>query len=284
MSELKDVSASSRKQMQAIQALCPNLRKVELGLRIYGGIRNADNFSAHQLRDFLLDQLNSSWQNVFNYFLFLYTDLPITKLEICDSLKVNHLKFLSGSPDYRRAVLTALGPRLIKLDVSYSTIDVVAELTPYSQLEELSISFFSAVPQVQVEILPTENFLPRLKKLSVDSCLGNWSRLFECPRPSLTSLYLACPHFGIVDRSPFNWIDIPRLFPNLQELHFDKGAGLSLDILREFVPQLKHLKTLTLSPQIFGTDENPKVAIQMRQQNPNGPILRYCRLNSCAHH
>ena len=193
--------------------------------------------------------------------------------------------------DYLNAVLSVLGSQLIKLDISLTynfnaNIDVFSGLLYCSQLEELSILPYavSLASQAHIEFLSTENFLPRLKRLEVSSCIGVWSRLFECHRPALTSLYLACPHFGMVDRSSFDWIDIPQLFPNLQELHIDKGEGLSLDILREFVPQLKHLKTLTLSPQIFGSAENPKIAIQMLQENPNGPVLRYQHLNTTNHY
>ena len=184
--------------------------------------------------------------------------------------------------DYLNAVLSVLGSQLIKLDISLTynfnaNIDVFSGLLYCSQLEELSILPYavSLASQAHIEFLSTENFLPRLKRLEVSRCLEVWSRLFECHRPALTSLYLACPHFGMVDRSSFNWIDIPQLFPNLQEFHIDKGEGLSLNILHQFVPQLKHLKSLTLSPKILSSDENLKFSIEMRQQYPNGPVLRY---------
>ena len=240
----------SRKEMQAVTALCPNLREVEFGHYTENG---NDVLSSHQRRDFLLDSLNNCWKNVFHFlFSILITKF---KLESVILLQVNQVMFYQVSSDFRRSVLSVLGPQLIKLEYNCKrdAIDIVTELLPCSQLGELSILDSNSVTVPQVEqILQIENFLPQLKKLHVASCVGKWSCLFECPRPSLTSLYLACPHFGMTDRSPFNWIDIPQLFPNLQHLHFDKSAaGLSLEILGHFVPKLKHLKTLDSFPENF---------------------------------
>ena len=50
-------------------------------------------------------------------------------------------------------------------------------------------------------------------------CLGQWSRLFECHRPSLTDLNLSCFHLGVTSVIRFNWSDaVAHLWPNLSQV------------------------------------------------------------------
>ena len=63
------------------------------------------------------------------------------------------------------------------------------------------------------------HFLPLLKTLKIkERCLGQWSRHFECHRPSLTNLSSNCFHIGLPTVSPLNWAETPNLWPNLREL------------------------------------------------------------------
>ena len=100
-------------------------------------------------------------------------------------------------------------------------------------------------------------FLPILNRLVVSgTCLGDWSRLFECNRPSLNTLFLSCSHIGIASKSPFNWEDIPNLWPNLQCLHLDKTTGLTVNKLRDIIPLFHHLAALSLPDRMIESPED----------------------------
>ena len=141
---------------------------------------------------------------------------------------------------------------MLNFSFSNSNIDPVKELLPCTQLEALSIS-----PECTIVPLPTgaempsaDTFLPQLKTLNIFICLREWSPLFECHRPSLVSLLLACPHFAIASRGEFGWTDLPLLWPNVSQLHFYRNGGLTVNLLCQIVPQLKNLRVLSL-PNVF---------------------------------
>ena len=87
----------------------------------------------------------------------------------------------------------------------------------------------------------TNRFLPNLKKLElISTCLGQWSRLFECHRPALTELSLSCSHIGLPSVSRFNWSDTASyLWPNLRHLSLRNFHSPKLfKLLKSIVPHL----------------------------------------------
>ena len=108
-------------------------------------------------------------------------------------------------------------------------------------LEETSYTRFRSIPLLVPAAVMSDisnQFLPNLKKLeTLGTCLGQWSRLFECHRPLMTDVTLNCFHFGLPTLSRFNWSDIPELWPNLRQLIFSDGPS-TLNALRFIVPLL----------------------------------------------
>ena len=159
----------------------------------------------------------------------------------------------------------------ISLDTCWN-IDLYALLLPHKQIEYLRIEecdlvriqdadeFAEHVPAAVISDISNQ-FLPNLKKLeTLGTCLGQWSRLFECHRPLMTDVTLNCFHFGLPTLSRFNWSDIPELWPNLRQLKFSDGPS-TLNALRFIVPLLNefhHLenfivpRNISLSLEIVG--------------------------------
>ena len=185
-------------------------------------------------------------------------------------------------PDYRLAVLSVIGHQLLRLRYSSSSldIDVLSELGFCSRLRDLTFSYHCTLLPLPLGTdlqKYTNDFLPQLDNLKSASCLGEWSPLFECHRPSLTLLILACPHLGLATRSKFNWPDAPLLWPNLRNLKVAKCDGLTVDMLREVVPQWEHLDEFILPLSIVSKWRNDifKIAWQMRNRVPSGPNLYF---------
>ena len=173
--------------------------------------------------------------------------------------------FYKAPSDYRRAVLSVMGHQLQGLTYcSSSDVDFVAELFPYPQLKKLSMSSDCTLSPFPAALPPVDTFLPHLMKLVIRICLGQWSLLLECHRPSLVLVRLACPHFEIASRSHWKWSDIPNVWPNLRRLTFDNTERLEQNVLFEFIPKLKRLQLLTL-PYDF-----VEFVRQMRNQTSTG--------------
>ena len=165
---------------------------------------------------------------------------------------------------------------MLNFSFSNSNIDPVKELLPCTQLEALSIS-----PECTIVPLPTgaemplaDTFLPQLKTLKICICLREWSPLFECHRPSLVSLLLACPHFAIASRGEFGWTDLPLLWPNMRQVCFSRSDEFTVDLLCQIAPQLKSLQYLVLPKNFCQSDEEcqrlNKFCLQLRKQVPAG--------------
>lgn len=190
-------------------------------------------------------------------------------------MQLKRVNFDSVPFYYRRAVLSILGHQLEALEFSSFShdIDVVKEIFPYSQLQELRISDNCEVvqPPSSYNLPSATDFLPRLKRLEIDICLGQWSPLFECHRPGLLIFSSACPHFGVPSRGIFRWTDVPELWPGLQKLNLSTRQGLTVDMLREIVFQLEHLEGLTLRGKMFSSiTEKPlikKFQEELKNQN-----------------
>ena len=170
--------------------------------------------------------------------------------------------------DYYCVLLDCLfGERLRKLKIHSMKIDPIFDLLPCSNLEQLFLEECSFTPvadeEAFVELVPTgilvdlaNSFLPKLKTLSTKyTCFGQWSRLFECHRPSLTKLTVSCFHFGLPYASRFNWEDSPNLWPSLKELGIRNNDASLMSLLHSIAPLLTnfiHLKTLVVPRYWYG--------------------------------
>jgi hypothetical protein len=168
-----------------------------------------------------------------------------------------NVKFYDVSAAYRQAVLSVIGSRLLVLYFFHcDNIDVASELFPCSKLEDLFINASSTVSPITTEsAIAAERFLPDIKILFLTSCSPDLQRLFETPRPSLTTLILNCIHFGIQKASSCHWTDLPQLWPNLKSLVIDvQSKSLkSIEDLRQMrsaIRKLKNLKKLCIPGDI----------------------------------
>ena len=187
---------------------------------------------------------------------------------------------------YRQAVLSVLGAQLKRLKFKWCPkIYVITELFPLSQLEELLL-FLGSTVHLDAEFPSTDAFLPNLETFYADCCLGKWSPLFECYRPSLEKFIPACLHFGMTDRSPFKWNDIPQLFPNFSCLSISRSEGLSMDVVSDILLKMKSLQLVHLSHPFFSKDDRQiisKLALQSRNREPVGPAIGFHLVPGIAH-
>ena len=188
-----------------------------------------------------------------------------------------------GAPTvYRRTFLAILGHQLHGLAFRCFSlvIDVVAELLPCNQLKELSICPNCTLPPPESTEFPEDtNFLPQLRKLTSQSCLGVWSPLFfERKRPLLLTLKLACPHIGIASMSKLKWRDVPDLWPGIRELNLYNAKEFTIETLFEIVPELSDLKVLGIPKSSFNSSQEKKLAKDFAAKLQEPVTLRF--LNS----
>ena len=141
---------------------------------------------------------------------------------------------------YRQTFLGHIGCHLHILKLfDCSNIDPIAELLPCTQLEDLEFKMSSLIPRPSYCIIDADQFLPSLQKLETsNTCLGDWSSLFECHRPLLTHLSFSCSHIGIASKSPlFDWHNIAEMWPNVQSLAFKNVFNLTVDKLSVIITQ-----------------------------------------------
>ena len=170
--------------------------------------------------------------------------------------------------DYRRVILDCCGDdQLRKLSLkNCQYVDPILELLPIKRLESLSLWNCKLTPLADARELAervpratlddcTNRFLCELKELDVKgTCLGYWSRLFECRRPLLTQLKLNCSHLGILSLNSFDWSDAFNLWPYLMELGFYNERPATLYALKSISPHLndfQHLKQLIVPILIY---------------------------------
>jgi hypothetical protein len=162
------------------------------------------------------------------------------------------------------------GKQLRKLDfIECDDIEPVVELLPFYKLETLAldrcnltaltdaIDLAEKVPQADCG----NQFLPNLTSLKVEkTCLGQWSRLFECYRPLLAELHLFCCHVALpCSVSEFIWSDTTQLWPNLRILEFcNSDDGVILNALKSIAPHLHLFHRL----EEFIIPENVYTAVQ----------------------
>ena len=138
-------------------------------------------------------------------------------------------------------------------------VDPITELLPYTQLEALEFRESYLKPFIKGTDCDGA-FLPCLTNLKmIRTCLGKWSRLFDCHRPSLKILNFTCSHIGFPLASPFKWSDTPNLWPNLRELTLYNYELCTVSTLKSLVPHLErfmHLEKLILPEWITENDFN----------------------------
>ena len=162
---------------------------------------------------------------------------------------MERVTFIKVSPNYRKAVLSAIGAQLSNLTfVSCESIDI-ADLVACTSLEVLRILFSSTL------FLPRENlvekfavrdaFLPKLYHLESDICLQErYSYLFE-EKCSMTHLELECCHIH-TKASTLNWNDMTKCWQRIQILRIRQCTGLDITSIKLLSLQLTKLKELSL--------------------------------------
>lgn len=132
-------------------------------------------------------------------------------------------------------------------------VDPVLEFSRFDHLEILGLQKSTMVlirnaTELSLRVPPTilancGQFLPNLKTLTTaGTCLGHWSRLFECRRPWLTAFHFSCCHIGLPSMSEFNWTDAPQLWPNLRRLTLLNLGRQTTEMLKQVVPQLNNFR------------------------------------------
>ena len=189
-------------------------------------------------------------------------------------IKVRSVTFdASCSAENRRAVMASLGGQL--LSVKYDCCENIdlAELVSCTELRDLEIQYGNVKPTKSTKSIDAETFLPQLRKLHVDCCLGLESRLFENVRPTLVDLYIRCVHFGIPEASKSHWDDAPRLWPQLQSLElWCPSKTLTFDKVRQIIPQMPYIRYLMLPYDTFPPEEECKAYNDFQNQLRHRPI------------
>ena len=99
-----------------------------------------------------------------------------------------------------KILLKVFGQDLLHLNFNHCSKEVVSfeDLLPCRKLESLRFQRNLPITSVCLQSIkfPPEDFLPNLKSLESNICLGsNWSRIFE-EKSTLTSVKLNCVHIG----------------------------------------------------------------------------------------
>ena len=99
-----------------------------------------------------------------------------------------------------RAILTVFGPELHKLRLEKCPQIKLEQLAVCSKLESLKIvnGSLSQRSQETDSALDADTYLPKLKIMESNICLGRQSHLFEEKSSSLIKLDIHCCHVGIV--------------------------------------------------------------------------------------
>ena len=186
--ELDNVNILSRKTMQAVASLCPNLREISFIEKRTD--QQDDLLSLAELQSILV-------AGPFKVFLFyfIYIRLHLVTFLLFFDQFLEEVTFLGVSTTNFNSVLAVLGSKLLKMSFrSCKDVDL-GHFLPFLQLQVLNLDKDCTLTAGGVESIQTDTFLPNLKKLSTKICLGKSSRLFE-EKSILTDLTLCCSHIG----------------------------------------------------------------------------------------
>ena len=184
------------------------------------------------------------------------------------------MNFVDVASDYRRAVLSVIGPKLLELKFfNCDGIDIAAELLPCKKVEDVFINKGSLLVPISPGVdIPADSFMPSLKYLFLTICSSDISRLLETSRPSFVKLICNCVHFGIPEASSHSWGDLPSLWPNLVSLLIsNRNRSISTEGLRQMrsaIPQLKKLNNLALPEELvtLGAEEDEPLVREMEHE------------------
>ena len=161
---------------------------------------------------------------------------------------------------YRAAVLASLGGQLKSLKLyQCHEIDLVAELAPCTQLEELEIDVCRLKPTPN--LVENVAFLSTLKKLNISFSRGYLPQLLSLPLPSLTELHLYVRHSDLDDGTVSDWIKLLRLYPNLRALSLISCPckRLMLDDIRVIITQLPCIESICFPQEEYQTKEEEQL-------------------------
>lgn len=165
--------------------------------------------------------------------------------------------FVRTSSGYRHAVLAKIGAQLLTLSmIGCHLIEVANDLKPCTELKRLVIRETCTMAPIDASVVKqSEPLLPNLVSLTSWICLGDSSPLFEIERPSLRRLTLYCPHINIPSVSKWNWCDVAKLWPRVDELRLYYTKGLRLENVRQMTTVMKNIISLTVPRAILVTEK-----------------------------
>jgi len=232
LTELDYVPVDDESKLEAVRLLCPLLEKVTfcqsttLSATSTAAI-NDNPISSHQL------------QAVLKYW----------------PSNLNKVSFNDVSSDYRQVILDRFCNDLMEL--SYESVYNInpLELSSCTKLKSLEmLERTSLMSHATSKGDDQDDFLPRLKKLKTNVCLGSMSRLFQA-KSSYTFLDIACCH---VASEESEWMQIDQIWPHVQTLRIRRSKGLNRTLAQKVFSKFGKLKELALSESMVGGDINLK--------------------------
>lgn len=139
-------------------------------------------------------------------------------------------------------IITKVGPRLKSLTLSACRGINLSDFLSCPQLVKLEITGRSALETVENFSVAPDTFLPNLKWIHSDVCLGSASAFF-LRKQSLVHISLTC--FNLFT-CPAEWQTIVQLWPCLRYFRIGKCKGLSGCLVQNLFPMFEELKALYL--------------------------------------
>jgi len=179
--------------LQIVGSVCPFLEDV--GFSESPGCRNCSANSEVEIESIL-----KNWPQVYISFGYSLIDLESYFINYEYFFLLLQLKTISlyeVRPNYVKLILSAFGPTLLHLSFDYCSIINLADLVSCPVLDTLRISAISEHSRLLQNPPPGNTpFLPQLKVIKIQTCLGPfWSRIFE-EKSTLTRISLHCCHIG----------------------------------------------------------------------------------------
>ena len=144
-----------------------------------------------------------------------------------------------------RSLLETFGSKLLKLKLHFCRDVHPLLLRSCSRLETLEL--ISECSFVEGIAIPPGSFLPNLKKMRSEVCLGEYAECF-LRKPSLVDVELLC--FSLLTTSE-QWQTIRDMWPQLECFRFHYGKGLTQDVVRDAFSRYCRLKRLAMPKDIF---------------------------------
>lgn len=222
--------AQNSEVLRAIGAMCPNLKDVRFKDYLPSSEREKNDLRVR------LKRSESS-------------DMSEVESSLLGWPQLENIAFDNVHPDYVQVILKVVGPKLKHLSIKHFGFDVdLADLMPCVELESLLIKDITTFRKKEPAVkLDANLFLPKLKSLESEVCLGtHWTRLFE-QKPGLTRVALCCCHVGTKGSSCPDWNNFPLMWPLLESFHaLQCDDGLKLPMLQNIVHRLEFIKEISV--------------------------------------